>query len=191
MLDSLSAREIRHYRSSKEDILDFKLGLHLTQGESRNWGQRLRKLTSTRHKNSLLKALHGDVYTKAKLHRFGLSDTDTCSRCGDIEDLQHRILNCTYADRIWSNALPTIRKLNTLNDPNESRLKLITGTSTYTSLASMTLIAEVMQTILYLKHDQNFLLHPKYLVNRAIKNISIKEGNSKIRSCFIEILRDD
>ena len=191
MLDSLSAREIRHYRSSKEDILDFKLGLHLTQGESRNWGQRLRKLTSTRHKNSLLKALHGDVYTKAKLHRFGLSDTDTCSRCGEIEDLQHRILNCTYADRIWSNALPTIRKLNTLNDPNESRLKLITGTSTYTSLASMTLIAEVMQTILYLKHDQNFLLHPKYLVNRAIKNISIKEGNPKIRSCFIEILRDD
>ena len=54
----------------------------------------------------------------------------------------------------------------------------------------MTLVAELIQTILYLKQDQNFLLHPKYLVTRAIKNLSIKEGNQKIKRSFIELVNE-
>ena len=190
-LESLTAKEIRNYRSDKTVIVNFKLGIHLTAQEGQNWGQRLRKLTSSRHKNSLLKALHGDVYTRAKLHRFGLIDTDTCSKCGGTEDLRHKVLECPYSSRLWDSVLPTIRRLNTLNDPNESRLKLITGTSLHTSLASMTLIAEIIQTILHLRHEQSYLLHPKYLAKRAIKNLSIKEGNLKIRRCFIESHGDE
>ena len=189
-LDLLTTREIRALRSNKEPIVEFKLGLSITPNESSNWGQRLRKLTSTRHKNSLLRALHGDVYTKVKLHRFGLSDTNTCSKCGGIEDLEHKIISCDYAKRIWDTSIPIIRKLNELNDPNEDRIKLITGTSKNTSLASMTLIAELIQTILYLRHDQNYLVRPKLIVIRAIKNLSVKEGNHKIRRCFIDSLAD-
>ena len=54
----------------------------------------------------------------------------------------------------------------------------------------MTLIAELIQTILYLRHDQNYLVRPKLIVIRAIKNLSVKEGNHKIRRCFIDSLAD-
>lgn len=188
---TLTAKEIRSYRSNNTAITDFKLGLNLTTQEGRNWGERLRTLTSTRHKNSLLRAFHGDVYTKAKLHRFGLSDTDACPRCGETENLEHKLISCSYTERIWSTALPTIRQLNTVSNPHESRIKLITGTSIGTSAASMTLIAELMQTILHLRQEQNYLLHPKFLVKRAIKNLSIKEGNVKMRRCFINVLSEE
>ena len=189
-LASLTSKEIRDIRNKKEPIQEFKLGVKLTPAESRTWGFRLSKLTSTRHKNTILKALHGDIYTKDKLHRFGLTDSDACPRCDEKEDLKHKIFECDYARRIWDQAIPFLERLNTVNDPREDRIKIITATANGTSIESMTLTAEIIQSILQLKQEQNHLLLPKYLVLRAIKNLSIKEGSVKIRGRFIELLSE-
>ena len=42
--------------------------------------------------------------------------------------------------------------------------------------------------ILQLRPEQNYLTHPKQFVERAIKNLKIKEGNKKIRGDFIQML---
>ena len=149
---------------------------------------RLNKLTSTRHKNSILKALHGDVYTKDRLFRFGLCDNDKCPRCEEKEDLEHKVYGCRYTSKIWDHAIPFIKKLNILNDPREDRLKLITATAKNSSQASLTLVAELVQTILHLKQEQNYLLHPKYIVRRAIKNLTVKEGKIETKETFINLL---
>ena len=187
-IESITSKEFRNIRSKRELILEFKLGLSLTPLESKNWGRRLNRLTSTRHKNSILKALHGDVYTMDRLHRFGLKDTDRCPRCNEKEDLEHKILSCEYTALIWDHAIPFIRKLNTLNDPQTERLKLITASAKDSSLAAMTLTAELIQTILQLKQDQTYLVHPKFLVRRAIKNICVREGKREIKESFIELM---
>ena len=123
-LQGLSSKEIRIARSEKVPIQEFKLGIKLTPSESINWGNRLNKLTSTRHKNTLLRALHGEIYTGEKLLKFGLRDTDKCPRCGEIENLNHKILTCAYVERIWNRTIPIISKLNTSSDPNLNRIKL-------------------------------------------------------------------
>ena len=189
-LQGLSSKEIRIARSEKVPIQEFKLGIKLTPSESINWGNRLNKLTSTRHKNTLLRALHGEIYTGEKLLRFGLSDTDKCPRCGEIENLTHKILTCAYVEQIWNRTIPIISKLNTSSEPNLNRIKLITGTSIGSSISSLTLVAEIIQNILYLKPEQEYLLHPNYFVKRVIKNLSIKEGNKKIKKDFIELAEE-
>ena len=71
-------------------------------GEVLNWATKIRKLTSTRHKNSVLRIAHGDVYTNDRLCRFGLIDNPKCIHCDHpIETLIHRLIECPNAARAW------------------------------------------------------------------------------------------
>ena len=91
-LYKLSSKELRESRKDKTPITQFKIGLNLSPKDSLTWCLRIRGLTSTTHKNSLLKVAHGDVYTQEKLHRFGLADSFKCPIFDEIETLQHKII---------------------------------------------------------------------------------------------------
>ena len=52
-------------------------------------------------KSTLLRVAHGDIYTKDKLHRFGLIDSNKCPRCDSQVTLEHKFITCEYAARIW------------------------------------------------------------------------------------------
>ena len=136
--------------------------------------------------------VHGDVYTQSKLHRFGLADTDKCPRCDEIEDLKHKVLECQYTKKIWRCAYKYLEKLQGLpgQNLNQDHLKTALAANLSSNLASMTYSAELLQTILYLKPDQLYLIHPKVIALRALKNIGIKEGNAKIKELFIEVLNE-
>ena len=139
----------------------------------------------------MLRAVHGDIYTQAKLLRFNLSNTDRCPRCDGVEDLAHKLLTCPYINKIWNCAIPFIRKLNSQPDIiDPDRVQLIIGATKDSSLASLTLAAEIIQTILSLNPEQNFTLHPKFLVKRALKNLSIKESRAEIKRSFIELINE-
>ena len=92
--------------------------------------------------------------------------------------------------RIWQAAIPLINKLQDAVDPNPNLLKATIASLTESTVASMTLTAEILQTILYLKPEQTFLLHPKYIAERAVKNLAIKEGGNKIKRQFIALVNE-
>lgn len=148
------------------------------------------KLTSTRHKNSLLRIAHGDVYTKDKLHRFGMADDNKCPRCDEVETLNHKFIGCPYVIRIWTSAKPFLEKLGTPLQTNLELTKIAMSSSIGSTVESMTLNAEILQTILYLKPEQNYLVHPRNLILNAIKSLATKEGNQKIKKHFIELLNE-
>ena len=187
-LNSLTSKEIRSIRSQKLPIQVFKIGLNLTLGESLNWGSRLSKLTSTRHKNTLLRVAHGDVYTKDKLHRFGMADDNKCDRCNDAETLKHKFIECAYVNRIWATAKPYLEKLGAQLPLDLTKAAM--AASTGSTLDAMTLNAELLQVILYLKPNPNYLLHPKHLVLNAVKALAAKEGNKRLKDNFIELLNE-
>ena len=189
-LKSLTSKEFRLIRSAKLPIKIFKIGMNLTTMESINWGFRLAKLTSTKHKNSLLRIAHGDVYTKDKLYRFGMSDNDKCSRCNGVENLRHKFLECPYVERIWASAKPIITKLNSSNIRAVDNLQLAMSTAADSSQASMTFSAELLQTILYLNPELNYLIHPRTLVRTTLRNLATKEGNKKLKRQFIDLLNE-
>ena len=153
----------------------------LTIPEAINWGNSLRKVTSVRHRNILLRVAHGDIYTKVKLAKYGLSEDPLCPRCGEIETLQHKFFSCDYTRRIWSEALSKTNKLKhgtPINIPIENE---IIGATTDTSPIILSIHAEIMVRILALRPESNYLLLPSRFVNLAIKSIAINERSLTAR----------
>ena len=103
-ISKMTTKCFRLTQTSDEDkvICLYKLGLVLDPGEVLAWTSKIRKLTGTRHKNILLRVVHGDIFSNARLHKFRLRDTSACANCPDpVETILHRITDCPRAHETW------------------------------------------------------------------------------------------
>ena len=160
----------------------------LSTSESLTWGLRLSKVNSTRHKNVILRVAHGDIYTKEKLHRFGLIDSPICPRCDLVETLQHKFLDCNYVKRIWEITLSSLNRITTSDPRTEPLSKAVCGGYLTSSSTIITLNAEIMQRILVLKDEEQFLVHPKHFVKNALGYLLKKEKKPSIKNEIKSIL---
>ena len=176
-----TSKEIRESRMDSEPVRNFKLGYNLDTSEALNWGYKLGRVTSVKHKNTLLKVAHGDVYTKEKLHRFNLSDDASCPRCGDIETLQHKFITCEYVERIWRTANSYTNRLITINQSTIDGPKRVTGSFVEATPTILTINAEILLRISYLKSNQNYLIHPKTFVVQCLRTIARNEKKVEIK----------
>ena len=165
-------------------ITEFKIGLYLTIAESLSWCKKISVLTSIRHRNILLRVAHGEIYTKEKLARFGLSDSPTCPRCNAIENLQHKIKDCPYVKRIW-NAGSRLLKEPLVPDPT---LEDILGTKIHINTIGLTVRSEIIQRILQLKDNQLYLIHPRNFVENALRLLIRRETKTRIRDGLKDLL---
>ena len=104
-ISTISCKEIREGKSNLEEsiICTYKIGLILQPGEVLSWTKRMKSLTSTRHKNILLRAAHGDIFSNSRLFKFRLRDSPSCLNCQEpIDTIQHRLLECPKAAVAWS-----------------------------------------------------------------------------------------
>ena len=103
-ISTMSSRDIRGQQTDEDDklICLYKIGMVLNQGEVLSWTTKVRKLTSVRHKNILLRVAHGDIFSNARLHRFRLRDNPSCFNCAEpLESILHRITDCPRAQETW------------------------------------------------------------------------------------------
>ena len=56
------------------------------------------------------------------------------------------------------------------------------------SLATTTINAEILQRILTLKRDQNYLIHPKIFVEHALKLLLKRERNGPVKNDIASLL---
>ena len=187
-ISKLSSKEFRNSIQMLKPILNLKIGVLLTPSESFNWGSSLRKVNSVRHKSTILKVGHGVVYTKEKLFRFGLIDSPNCARCGEVENLEHKFATCNYVNRIWEVALRLTSKLKNGNDTNAEILKEILGVSVGNNSLLLSIHGEILQRILYLKDNSDHLLHPKALVNFALKYVLKNERKAENKTEIASLL---
>ena len=104
MMWTQTSKDIRIGRSNEDvDMINiFKVGLILTPGELLSWTKSLKNLTSTRHRNILLRVAHGDIFSNARLLKFGLRQSASCSNCQEpLESIQHRVAECPKAIETW------------------------------------------------------------------------------------------
>ena len=101
-LSSLTSKQIREIGTNITPVTSFRIGLTLDIGEALTWGHRINQLTSSRHKATMLKVAHGDIYTKDRKLRFGLADNDRCDRCGQPDSRTHTIASCPKALELWN-----------------------------------------------------------------------------------------
>ena len=187
-LSCCTSKELRATLNKSAPILEYKLGMNLDINESRTWGARIAKLTSVRHRAILLRVAHGDIYTKDKLNRFGLADNNECPRCGEIENLKHKFIECQYVKQIWRHLFLLTNDLTTGNQLNEDRIKACMGALKDGNKAMLTINAEIHTRILYLKPDQNFLLHPKKFIELALRLILRREKEIEVKSSMEDLL---
>lgn len=176
-----STKDIRECIKEVDPICVLKLGAILSPTECLTWGESLRKVTSVRNRNVLLKVAHGDVFTKEKLHRFGLIDSPLCARCNMIETLQHKIYECEYVARIWRETLNVTNRCKTIRNPNEPIENQILGASTDTSVIILSIHAEVINRILRLRDNDTYLVRPISLLESVIKSLIICEKKTEIK----------
>ena len=80
----------------------FKIGPVLTHGELSSWTHRLKRLTSVRHKNILLRLAHGDIFSNSRLHKFGLRASPACANCQEqVDTIHHRVRECPTVINAW------------------------------------------------------------------------------------------
>ena len=180
-LGVLKAKEIRQTRTAKDQICLFKSGMILTPLESATWCLKLKKLTSVRHKTILLRIAHGDIYTNERLFRFGLKDNPNCGRCNEIENLEHKFWGCAYVKKLWDKIqekigvpLPSQTELSPFNH--------ILGGHKDSDLTTMSIKAETLLRILYIRDSDNFLRCPKALTKTILKHLEIMERNPEIKN---------
>ena len=180
----LSSKEIRNSISKSEPICIYKIGMILTPNEALTWGESLRKMASIKHKSFILRVAHGDVYTKEKLYRYGLNPNPECPRCGHIETLHHKFVSCEYVSKIWDYTINLTNQLKPVSPITNQELREnnIMGSSITTEPLILSIHSEILTRIMYLKDDQNFLLHPKHFTGYAIKNLIQCEKRRDVRS---------
>lgn len=179
-----SSRDIRNARADKEPICVYKIGAIMTPLEASNWGQNLKKLSCVRHRNTLLRVAHGEIYSKDKLLRYGLTEDNTCPRCLETEDLHHKLIDCAYVKRIWTR----FREL-TGERENADIENFILGAYKNCDSTKLTLHAEILGRILGLKENESYLLHPKAFVKNAIMYLRKKEKKNEIKTELEALLR--
>ena len=177
-LAKCTSKEIRTARANNTPITSFKVGIDISERLFR-----VNKLTSTKHKMNILKVAHGDVYTKLKLFKYGLTLEDKCSRCNETENLQHKIYSCEYTKRIWK-AVCTLTGENLDGDP----IPIIMGATLEQNYVTLAIKAEIVGRILGIPSDQSYLIHPKHFVKLAIKSLIKKERNQATKEALKDIL---
>ena len=186
---NMSSKEIRESRMQSDAICVYKLGLIMTPRESATWLYNLNKVQSTQLKNYALLTLHGAMYSNERCYRFGMRDDPNCPRCDGIETISHKILECDYVKRIWSDLIARSSTIVPEIDATADGLEQIFIVTANPDSLMMTLHLEVLMTILRLRQDMNYLIRPRILVNSAIKKLILCERKQLDKEILRTLLR--
>jgi hypothetical protein len=188
-LSKVTSKEIRLSRTDCEPVCIFKTGTILTPFESINYFHSLNRLTAVRHKNILLRILHGDIYTKDRQFRFGLADSPTCPRCDEVETIEHKFVTCSYISRIWQSADSlTGHRTDLTIDLIQDRLLANSNGDINPEHVNLIIHSEILNRILHLRADADYLIRPKIFVKNTLMYLAKKEKDSKVKTSISNLL---
>ena len=140
--------------------------------DAKDLGIIIKSLTNTKLKTSILRLIHGDIFCGSRLKKFGMTDNDKCSRCNEVETIEHMYLTCDYTKRIWS----IIKEITNIE---YTSMKEVAGISKLHDKTTVTINAEIIRQLSAIDRPT---LNPKLFVCSIIKRLSIIEkGFTKIQ----------
>ena len=186
---SLSSKQLRQARLNEEEnvICIYKLGPIFTVGEVKSWTGRLKRLTSTRHRNLLLRTVHGDIFSNGRLARFGLRQEANCPNCQEpIETIIHKIKECPHAMTAWQELERVKLNLN-LNVLSDLTIENLIGAKEHLNNIELALQAELIHRLT----SRNERYQPKDLVKTVVRYIGFSERlNRELKERFDVVLRN-
>ena len=180
-LQKLTAKELRQSLNEENPLLVYKCGLILDPGEGLLWLRNLNSVKSTGHKNAILRFIHGDIYSQERLFRFNMSDSPNCETCGELETINHKIVECNFAAGLWQ-ALANLVGLTV----NEIDANFAAGAHEGCSKTLMTIHGELI-SILIRKLRLTHLTPDVYL--RSIITRLINKETGVVKAELVNLLR--
>jgi hypothetical protein len=98
----IESKKIRSLITGTENVIASKLPLVSTELATKNYFKRVKRLTSVRQINTLLRIYHGDIYCHERMHKMRLTESDECPRCHQVENREHLILTCQDTIEMWT-----------------------------------------------------------------------------------------
>ena len=191
-LSSLTSKQLRELKENRIPVTNFKIGLDLSVAEALTWGFRINQLNSSKHKASILRTAHGDIYTKDRKLRFGLAENDRCDRCGQPDSRIHAIGKCPKAIELWN----TLRELDNrprLTEDSPDLLHEIFGVSEPIG-SELAVNAEVLQ-LLTNSLDKLVSTLPSRITLRIVltKLYTLEKGRTRdnVKTLLDKLVADD
>ena len=128
-------------------------------------GSDLAKLTNSRLISILLRCLHGDMYSRDRMFRFGMVDDDLCPRCNQKETISHMIFECNYSEKIWS-------ETSKLMSINYQTINEVLGINLRHDKVTLTIHAELLCRLMSI---DRLIIEPKSVLKMVIANLNALE----------------
>ncbi len=163
----VTSKEFRLLLYNSPGINRNKFGEHIDEHTSKSYFSQIKRLISTKHKNTLLRIWNGDCLSYSRLVHYGVVDTDRCPRCNDYDSPEHMLLYCTYSMRTWELLQQKLPKRT-----NCTMLQYAIGINDSCSILMVK--AEVLKYIMHFRD-----LSPESIINKTVaflKTVSPRNG---------------
>jgi hypothetical protein len=157
----VTSKDFRLLLYDRNNLNRNKIGEDIDEHTSKSYFAQIKRLISTKHKNTLLRVWNGDCLSYSRLIHYGIVDSDRCPKCGEFDSPEHMILNCRYSRRTWELLQQKIPKR-----ANCSLFQYSIGIND--SCTIMMVKAEVLK---YLMHFRE--LEPESILSKAIAYLKI------------------
>ncbi len=100
-VSALNSKQIR-LTLHTENLLCNTKQLTINEGEAVILYKKIGHIKNIQNKTKLLRLIHRDVYCRARLMRFGMTENDRCQHCFEAETIRHLLIDCPYSVQVWS-----------------------------------------------------------------------------------------
>ena len=165
-----TSQAIRLHNSNESKVIP-----KLTRGTSvdglAKLGNRIARITNCKLQTILLRALHGDIYSRSRMLKFGMVESDCCDRCGQTETIEHMLLECTQVKELWC-LLSKLTSIPTID------LNTVLGYHDYHDKTTLTIHSEIIRRLLAIERPT---IDKYKLLKSVISRLGIVEqGISKL-----------
>jgi hypothetical protein len=86
---------------NKIDVLDVKKKLGVEFFDENNIVKFRNNCKNPKLRNIYFRLIHNDFFTRVRMKKFKMVDTDSCLRCNMTETTRHLLWECNQVSRIW------------------------------------------------------------------------------------------
>jgi hypothetical protein len=153
-----------------------KLGLN-NAFDTSNIVETRRMCKNIKLRSIFFRLIHNDFFTKVRMKKLKMIDSDECMRCGAPETTRHLLWECFQASKVWEAFNILLSHIGCSNDCVDSYEKIYQHAA---SSAITTIKLRVIQALIQIDRPTNW--NKEKAINIAIEIINIEKYNYKVNN---------
>jgi len=162
-----TSKDFRLLLSDSSGLNRNKLGEVIDEHTSKSYFAQIKRLVSTKHKNTLLRVWNGDCLSYSRLIHYGVVDTNRCPKCNEYDSPEHMLITCLHARTTWELLQQKIPKR-----ANCTMIQYAMGIND--TCTNLMIKAEVLKYIMHFRE-----LQPESIINKTIAYLKVVNARNR------------